>query len=120
MIAPVYIYPDTGASAWAGLFSAIQANPSVHFYCIVNVDSGPGADEYPDSNFIFGNNKLNSIPSVTTLGYVHVSYGERPIAEVKAEIDAYKNWDTYTQSNISMNGIFFDEVPNDGSSTLVN
>ena len=43
---------------------------------------------------------------LTILGYVHTSYGARPDAEIKAEIDAYATW-------YLVDGIFFDEASTD-------
>ena len=50
---------------------------------------------------------------VRVLGYVHTSYGKRPIAEVQAEIDRYDKW-------YKPDGIFFDEVTTDASGLAYN
>lgn len=43
---------------------------------------------------------------------MHTSYGARTTAAVSTDIARWANWNTYTAKNISINGIFFDEVPN--------
>lgn len=43
-------------------------------------------------------------------GYVHTSYNERDINEVIRDIDTCAHWSTYKPSDISITGIFLDEV----------
>jgi len=107
---PLYIYPTS--TAWDPLYSAITNNPSVNFYVIINPDSGPGGDEFPNSDYITAIQKLKTYDTVTPLGYVHTTHGAETTEAVEANITKYKNWDTYsTTSPISLSGIFFDEAP---------
>jgi hypothetical protein len=110
---PLYEYPET-PTTWNPLYSAITSNPSVDFYVIVNPDSGPGDSEYPDSSYAPALQRLNTISpqQVTTLGYVDVKFGGETIEAVEAIVAKYKNWDTFSASSpISVDGIFFDDVP---------
>jgi hypothetical protein len=112
ILLPLYVYPGTDASAWSNVTAAIAAYPHVQWQIIINVNSGPGPSEYPDSNFITGISRLNSHPNVLTLGYVDTAYAKRNYTSVTSDIDIYANWAYYTQTkdNISMAGIFFDDV----------
>ena len=114
LLLPLYIYPGTSASAWNAVFDAITKYPSVHWQVVVNPDSGPGAlttAGYPvDQNYITGIAKLNTFANVQTLGYVHTSYANQPYTTLTHNISVYANWASYTPSNITIDGIFFDEV----------
>jgi len=110
ILLPLYIYPGTSASAWSSVFSAVAAHPKVQFQIVVNPNSGPGAGKLPDSNYIPAIAKLNSYSNVKTLGYVDTSYTNRAYSAVIADINTYANWSTYRKANISMAGIFFDDV----------
>lgn len=48
-----------------------------------------------------------------TFGHVPLVYGARPTLHVVQDVKGWANWNTYTEANISVNGIFFDSVPND-------
>lgn len=114
VLLPLYIYPsgDTPQKGtWGPLFDAISANPQTDFTVIVNPDSGPGSDPYPDDNYIAHIAQLNTYPSVTTLGYTHASYTDRDINAVEADIQTYANWANYADANIAIDGIFIDEAP---------
>lgn len=114
IIVPLYIYPsgnDPLTGTWAPLFSAISANPSTNFTVIVSPNSGPGADPYPDSNYIAHIAQLNTYSSVTTLGYVYASWANRNISSLVADISDYSHWSTYPSADIHIDGIFIDESP---------
>lgn len=113
ILLPLYIYPAT--NAWNALYDSITANPSVQFKVIVNPDSGPGAGNIPDDNYIANIAQLNSYPNVATLGYVHASYGARDQGLVQADVETYQGWASYTGSDIHVDGIFFDESPSNSS-----
>jgi hypothetical protein len=104
---PLYIDP----SNWSQLYQAIAANPLLTFQLIINPSSGPGTSQYPSSNYITGLTKLNAHSNVKLLGYVYVSYGSRAQSAVQNDVSLYAGWSAYTQSNIRVDGIFFDEVP---------
>lgn len=120
---PLYLYPDTDASAWSNVFAVIEAYPQIQWQAIINPDSGPGtvdSQSYPtEQNQISGIAKLNSYSNVITLGYVHTSWGQRAYSNVTSEIDIYTAWASYSSANISISGIFFDEVANNPSSDIL-
>ena len=118
ILLPLYLYPGNSASAWNDVFAAIAGYPKVNWQVIVNPNSGPGTTSYPtDSNFIVGISKLNSYPNVITLGYVDTKYAKRTSSAVISEINVYSKWASYTKANISIGGIFFDDVSGAGSAT---
>ncbi|KAL9124860.1 MAG: hypothetical protein Q9175_008166 [Cornicularia normoerica] len=113
ILLPLYVYPDTSASAWKNATAAIAAYPKVQWQVIVNVDSGPGTTGYPtDQDYITGIAELNSYPNVQTLGYVDTNFTHRAYSAVVSDINAYATWQSYTEANISIAGIFFDDVNN--------
>ena len=122
ILAPIYAYPGTSASAWSNITAAIAAYPKVHWQTIVNPNSGPGAVDssgYPtDSNYIAAIAKLNSYPNVQTLGYVDTDYGRRAYSAVTHDIDLYAKWASYTKANITIDGIFFDDVNNTAATPI--
>jgi hypothetical protein len=105
---PLYMYPSAGV--WQPLYDALNNNPQVTFDIIINPHNGPGGSPL-DSNYIANISMINSYNNVNTLGYVHTSYGNRSLSDISSDIDTYQNWSTYTNSNISLNGIFVDESP---------
>ena len=123
ILLPLYVYPSTSASAWSSVFSAIAAYPTVKWQIVINPDSGPGSSgSYPDSNYIYGINKLNSYSNVLTIGYVDTAEASRSTSAVETDINTYANWancpaSTCGTSNISMAGIFFDDVTTVSSKT---
>ena len=116
ILLPLYIYPGTSASAWSAATAAIAAYPKVHWQVIVNPNSGPGATDtngYPtDQNYIAAIAKLNSYANVQTLGYVDTKFTQRAYSGVIADINTYAAWTGYSKANISIAGIFFDDVNN--------
>ncbi|EED17159.1 cell surface spherulin 4-like protein, putative [Talaromyces stipitatus ATCC 10500] len=115
VLLPLYVYPLSGA--WDAVYNAASAYPDVTFNVIVNPDSGPGAGQYPDSTTIPAINKLNSYPNVQTLGYVHTSYASQSVSKVESNVSVYAGWASYSESNIAVKGIFFDEAPNNDDPT---
>lgn len=105
---PLYMYPSAGI--WQPLYDAMNNNPQVTFNIIINPNSGPGGSP-PDSNYIANISVLNSYKNSNMLGYVHTSYGSRSLTDISSDIDTYQSWSTYTNSNISLGGIFVDESP---------
>src|SRR6266536_194297 len=57
ILLPLYIYPEP--SAWDPLYASLAAYPNTTFSIIVNPGSGPGASQYPDSNYISCITKLH-------------------------------------------------------------
>ncbi len=69
---------------------------------IINPGSGPGAAVRAD---YAQQVKATQARGVAVLGYIHTSYGKRPLSEVQSEIALFRRW-------YGVNGIFFDEVTN--------
>ncbi len=72
-------------------------------YVVMNPDSGPGTVSYP--SFVTQVAAARS-QGATVIGYVDTSYGSRPLATVKADIDKYRGW-------YGVNAFFFDQTPYD-------
>ncbi|KAJ6571793.1 putative cell surface spherulin 4-like protein [Mycena capillaripes] len=116
ILLPLYVYPShdfgDGAANWQPAISAMSSHPSVPWLVVVNPGNGPGPTGQPgndDPNYISGVSQLNALPNVRTIGYVRTDFSASPLAEVETNITTWKNWDTLTSSNISVDGIFFDE-----------
>lgn len=115
ILLPLYVYPSwwETPSAWQYIYDTVERHPEVNFQIILNVDSGPGGGTVGyNEDWISEVPKLNAYPNVHTFGYVPTSYGKRSILQTAQDIGYWANWNTYTAANISVNGIFFDEVPN--------
>ena len=70
---------------------------------IINPNSGPG--DVVRADYV-AQVKATQRRGVIVLGYVHTSYGKRPLSEIQSEIERFNRW-------YEVNGIFFDEVSND-------
>jgi len=92
---PNYSYPP---GAWA-TYNALGM-PDVYIQ-ILNPNSGPGTT--PDPGYVSAYAAALA-KGTLILGYVPTTYGARPIADVKADIDKYYTF--YPQ----LSGIFFDEM----------
>lgn len=108
---PLYIYPFHWVenNEWEQVADLVAAYPDVEFILKVNPESGPGSSQNSDFTTGFGilsagNNPLH----MKIIGYVYTSYGSRPIADVKTDIDRYVSW--YGQY---IRGIFLDEMEDD-------
>lgn len=140
---PLYVYPGNSTWTnpdWAAAISAVKANPSVHFYVVVNPNSGPKNTSDPtgfnggycsaagDPNYIpHGCNRdwtthlaaFNKLSNAQTLGYVWTQYGQRTEEDVRSDIAEWAAWDrapTWTAgqtADISIHGLWFDEVGTD-------
>jgi hypothetical protein len=93
---PAYFGPG---SKWTQLQDAA---PTVGL-AIINPDNGPGA-KYSAS--YYNTTHAAQQKGVKVLGYVYSTYIDRPIAQVKADIDRYYNW-------YAVDGIFIDEASTD-------
>ncbi|QIW95853.1 hypothetical protein AMS68_001371 [Peltaster fructicola] len=110
VIVPLYVYPDTQASAWGPLFNVANSSSALNYTVIVNPLSGPGPNALPDSNYITGITMLNGLPNVKTIGYVPTNYTVRNINDVVNDVNVYANW-SKANTQLTLNGIFFDESP---------
>ena len=116
ILLPLYSYPGTSASAWSNVTTAITSNPHVQWQVIVNPDSGPGTNGTTacptDTNYIDAISKLNGYANVMTLGYVDTNFTNRSYSAVIQDINTYASWWDCNEPgyNISIDGIFFDDV----------
>jgi hypothetical protein len=105
---PLYVYPThwTPASyVWDDVAAAGATSPVT---AIVNPSNGPGGP--PNADYLVGMSDLTA-GGVATIGYVYTSYGDRPIAAVKADIDAWSDhWVAH-----GVGGVFVDEVSTDAA-----
>lgn len=108
---PLYIYPT--ATAWAPLFTAIAAHRDLQFDIVVNPANGPGSTPLPDANYIQQMTRLRAHPNVTVYGYVHVSWAERSLEAVQADIRTYQGWNLASTPDcaVHIDGVFVDEAP---------
>jgi hypothetical protein len=100
-IIPLYSDPNDGS--WDQVISAKQAHPSVPVLAVVNPNNGPGAAV--EASYTNGIAKLTAA-GVKVIGYVHTSWGARPVGELQNEMNAYRTW--YP----GVTGIFLDEMAN--------
>ena len=100
-IVPLYSQPSD--PAWAALIAAKKAHASVPVIAVINPNSGPGTAARSD--YMAGVGQLTGA-GVKVAGYVATGYGKRPVAEVKADIDRWRN--LYPEAK----AIFFDEMAN--------
>ncbi|KAI4219483.1 MAG: hypothetical protein LQ349_008339, partial [Xanthoria aureola] len=116
ILLPLYLYPSDAATAWSPIFQTIATHPTTTFQIVINPNSGPGTPSLlTDPNLITGISKLNAYPNVRTLGYVLTGYGHRATATVTADVDIYAGWSAYSDADIHLDGIYFDEVSNDAT-----
>lgn len=102
---PMYQYPMTAPNVYAPLWTATvaaQKKTGLVKVAVVNVNSGPYANGQVDANYVkaIGYLKQNAVP---VYGYVTSSYANRPLAEVKADINAWI-------SAYGVKNVFVDEV----------
>jgi spherulation-specific family 4 protein len=99
VLVPLYVDPN---SAWTTVASAKQQYPSVPVVAIINPASGPGP--HLRQTYVRGVRSLHAA-GVIVLGYVHTSYGRRPLAVDESEMAKYHRW-------YGVDGIFLDEMAN--------
>ncbi|RYO75171.1 hypothetical protein DL764_010565 [Monosporascus ibericus] len=110
---PLYNAPGTNGAAWASVREALVQHPDVSATIVINVNNGPGNGP-PTADWIAGGQALGSLPNVNLIGYVHSVRCQRPVEEVQADVTAWADW---RLQDVSINGIFVDEAPNDGNCT---
>ncbi len=102
---PLYLYPewwDPASYAWDEVAAANQQAPVT---AIINPNNGPDGGP-PNEDYQYGLQELQAA-GVGMIGYVYTLYGERPLAEVKQDVDLYNvHFSAY-----GVTGIFVDEVP---------
>ncbi|OAA52151.1 Spherulation-specific family 4 [Cordyceps fumosorosea ARSEF 2679] len=128
LLVPYYISPYVWKADWDALIDTIDKHPALDFYVIVNDGNGPPysstlaepGSPTPKDLIDWANHlgKVNARSNAKTIGYVYTGFGGRDVALVKKGIDDYaqwktqKNWDGVAQ-DISIHGIFFDEINTD-------
>lgn len=141
VMVPLYVYPGNSTWTnpdWQAAVDAIQANPDMHFYIVINPNNGPLNTSDPsganggycnvanDTNSIpHGCNRdwtthlgvVNELPNAQTLGYVWTGYGSRPLADAQADIAEWAAWGSAAPTwvagetaDIRIHGLWFDEV----------
>lgn len=123
ILLPLYVWPsgDENVAQWQATLDAIDANPSLNYYVIINPSNGaPYATPQQEADIKKDWSKwigaMNARSNVKTLGYIYTGFATpRDINVVKAGIDAYAAWTTAqwwdnVDYDISIKGIFFDEV----------
>lgn len=91
----------------------IRKNPQLRFLIVVNPHNGPGSSQLPDTNYLREIPKLSRHGNVVLLGYVHISYGRRPLPELIRDIEVYHGWTGHQNDHpgLQVAGIMVDEVP---------
>ena len=111
ILIPLYSYPTWWQPQSYVWDDVAAANAAVPITAIVDPANGPGGGG-PNADYLVGLADLRS-GGVTMLGYAYTSYGARPAADVKADIDVWSDqWTAY-----GVSGIFLDEAA-PGSATL--
>lgn len=96
LLVPAYFDPADDAADWARLATAAKTVPLT---AIVNPNSGPGETADP----LYVDAITNVRKNGRVVGYVHTSYGARPLSEVEDEVRAYRSF-------YKLDGIFLDEM----------
>ena len=114
ILVPAYANPccDGGPSMWRHLIeTARQQDRGFDLHVIFNPASGPGTQIDPSYRDAAGNGVVTDLRKAGTkvYGYVRTTFGNRPIAETKRDIDAYC---TGHYAGL-VDGIFFDEMSAD-------
>ena len=90
----------------------IESHTNLNFVIVLNPNSGPGDDRLPDESYSAEIPRLNAYANVRTIGYVRLDYCKRTLSHVKEDIAKYAGWSSAAQSsNLGVEGIFFDETP---------
>ncbi|KAL0943574.1 uncharacterized protein CTRU02_201460 [Colletotrichum truncatum] len=133
ILLPLYVYPINdlqkpydGTVDWKATIAAIDAHPDLTFNVIINPNSGPPFANEAGTKIDWAKwiGQINQRPNAVTLGYIStlgtVQPQPRSISIVTQGVDTYASWTTANDWdgiswNISINGIFFDEVNTDPS-----
>ncbi len=105
---PLYNYPnwyDAQTYIWNDI---ANAGDQVNITAIINPANGPGSSGDPNADYLYGLSDLMA-GGVNLLGYVFTDYGNRPLADVKADIDKYYT-DYVFSAGVTVSGMFFDQA----------
>lgn len=106
IMVPAYFDP-TGNNYWNAMSNAATRVPLI---AILNPDSGPGTARDADNVSAVAN--LHHAGG-RVIGYVHTSYGARPMSEVTNDVDLYLAF-------YSLDGFFIDEMADDADTNHLN
>lgn len=116
VLLPLYIWPKgpSGENTWQPVLDSAAAYPSLQFTVIVNPNSGPG--DWPNPDYAAAIAQLNALSNVQTVGYVdtaqvNVPGGPYTIERIGNDIATYAAR-SRDESNVNLQGIFFDDVDN--------
>ena len=104
ILLPLYSYPNWYQSENYLWSKVASAGKEVKIEAIINPHNGPDAQP-PNQDYQRGLQDLRA-SDITILGYVSTRYGDRPIDQVKQDIDLYDNF-------YDLDGIFLDESASD-------
>jgi hypothetical protein len=65
---------------------------------------------------VFEISNLTRLKNVLLVGYIDVNYGSQSVEDIQSQIDQYANLGK-TASNLTLDGIYFDQTPSGGSDT---
>ncbi len=104
LLVPAYFYPaGEGRKQWRRL---IDAAAQVDLVAVVNPQSGPGVERNPDYASVIAEAAGRG---VRLAGYVNLAFGDRAMAKIKGDIDAW------VQFYPRINGFFLDQQPRDAA-----
>lgn len=106
IVVPAYFFPSSGGSDWDRLDTAAAQVPIT---AIMNPNSGPGTGVISNYTDVVGSLRQ---AGGTVIGYVASGFGNRPLNDVLADIDAYAAW-------YDIDGIFIDEMSNSGATATL-
>lgn len=90
--------------------SSLDSSHERQYTVVINPNDGPGNISGPGEDYLAAIARLNVYANVRTIGYVRTRYASRNITSVMQDVTTYAHWSTMA-ANLSMHGIFFDEVP---------
>ncbi len=105
-VVPAYFYPGPQGSPWSDLTAAASR---VSVTAILNPASGPGSAR--DANYVAAVSRLRNAGG-RVIGYVPTGFGSRPLDDVFADVDAYRDF-------YEIDGIFIDEMNNRGAQAVL-
>jgi predicted Ser/Thr protein kinase len=104
LLVPAYFYPGReGLQDWEKL---LQASRLVEIVAVVNPSSGPGKARDPNYTSMV---RRAARAKVIAIGYVDTHYAERPLADVRADVNRWVEF--YPE----IGGFFFDRQARDAS-----